>query len=44
MESSCYLLLGENSKETALFSGDTLFIGDVGLRLSKSSRRFNKKY
>ena len=30
MESSCYLLTDENGKETALFSGDTLFIGDVG--------------
>lgn len=30
MESACYLLLDENRKETALFSGDTLFIGDVG--------------
>jgi glyoxylase-like metal-dependent hydrolase (beta-lactamase superfamily II)/rhodanese-related sulfurtransferase len=30
MESSCYLLLDENGKETSLFSGDTLFIGDVG--------------
>ncbi len=30
MESSCYLLLDENQKQTALFSGDTLFIGDVG--------------
>lgn len=30
MESSCYLLLDENGKENALFSGDTLFIGDVG--------------
>ena len=30
MESACYLLLDENGKETALFSGDTLFIGDVG--------------
>lgn len=30
MESTCYLLLDENGKETALFSGDTLFIGDVG--------------
>jgi glyoxylase-like metal-dependent hydrolase (beta-lactamase superfamily II)/rhodanese-related sulfurtransferase len=30
MESSCYLLLDKNGKETALFSGDTLFIGDVG--------------
>ena len=30
MESSCYLLSDKNGKETALFSGDTLFIGDVG--------------
>ena len=30
MESTCYLLIDENDKETALFSGDTLFIGDVG--------------
>ena len=30
MESSCYLLLDENGREHALFSGDTLFIGDVG--------------
>ncbi|MFM8486001.1 MAG: MBL fold metallo-hydrolase, partial [Bacteroidota bacterium] len=26
----CYLLLDENGAEKALFSGDTLFIGDVG--------------
>ncbi len=30
MESSCYLLIDESGKEHALFSGDTLFIGDVG--------------
>ena len=30
MESSCYLLIDENGKEHSLFSGDTLFIGDVG--------------
>lgn len=30
MESSCFLLKDETGKETALFSGDTLFIGDVG--------------
>ncbi|MEQ8244767.1 MBL fold metallo-hydrolase [Fulvivirga sp.] len=29
-ESSCYLLIDENGKEHSLFSGDTLFIGDVG--------------
>ena len=30
MESTSYLLFDENGKEYALFSGDTLFIGDVG--------------
>jgi hydroxyacylglutathione hydrolase len=30
MESSTYLFLDENEKEHAIFSGDTLFIGDVG--------------
>ncbi|MGC4234783.1 MAG: MBL fold metallo-hydrolase [Niabella sp.] len=30
MESSCFLLIDEEGKETALFSGDTLFLGDVG--------------
>jgi hydroxyacylglutathione hydrolase len=30
MESSCYLLTDENGKQTAIFTGDTLFIGDVG--------------
>jgi glyoxylase-like metal-dependent hydrolase (beta-lactamase superfamily II)/rhodanese-related sulfurtransferase len=30
LESSCYLLLDENGKQHALFSGDTLFVGDVG--------------
>jgi glyoxylase-like metal-dependent hydrolase (beta-lactamase superfamily II)/rhodanese-related sulfurtransferase len=30
MESSTYLLFDENGKEHAIFSGDTLFIGDVG--------------
>ena len=30
MESSCFLLIDEQGKETALFTGDTLFIGDVG--------------
>lgn len=30
LESTCYLLFDENGKEHALFSGDTLFIGDVG--------------
>ena len=30
MESSCYLLRDENGKQVAVFTGDTLFIGDVG--------------
>lgn len=30
LESSTYLLRDENGKDHALFSGDTLFIGDVG--------------
>lgn len=30
MESSCFLVIDEHGKEHALFSGDTLFIGDVG--------------
>mgnify|MGYP001396947342 FL=1 len=30
IESTCYLLIDEKGKERALFSGDTLFIGDVG--------------
>lgn len=29
-ESSCYLLKDKNGKDYALFSGDTLFLGDVG--------------
>lgn len=30
MESTCYVLSDENGKQTAIFTGDTLFIGDVG--------------
>jgi len=29
-ESSCYLLFDENGKEYSVFTGDTLFVGDVG--------------
>jgi len=29
-ESTCYLLIDENGKEHAVFTGDTLFVGDVG--------------
>jgi glyoxylase-like metal-dependent hydrolase (beta-lactamase superfamily II)/rhodanese-related sulfurtransferase len=30
MESSCFLLLDENGKMHSIFTGDTVFIGDVG--------------
>lgn len=30
MESTCFLLKDENGKDHSLFSGDTLFLGDVG--------------
>nr|MBP6758844.1 MBL fold metallo-hydrolase [Flavobacterium sp.] len=30
LESSCFLLKDKNGKDYALFSGDTLFLGDVG--------------
>jgi len=30
MESTTYLLIDENGNETAIFTGDTLFLGDVG--------------
>ncbi len=30
LESTTYLLINEEGKETAIFSGDTLFLGDVG--------------
>lgn len=30
LESACYLLIDEDGKDNAIFTGDTLFIGDVG--------------
>ncbi len=30
LESTCYLLIDENGKDYCLFTGDTLFVGDVG--------------
>ena len=30
LESTCYLLKDENSKDHCVFTGDTLFVGDVG--------------
>src|SRR5271154_410064 len=29
-ESTCYLLIDEKGKEDCIFTGDTLFVGDVG--------------
>ncbi len=30
LESTCYLLIDENGKDYCVFTGDTLFVGDVG--------------
>lgn len=30
LESTCYLLIDENGRDHAIFTGDTLFLGDVG--------------
>ena len=30
IESSCFLLIDEDGKENSIFTGDTLFVGDVG--------------
>lgn len=30
LESTCYLLFDENKRQHAIFTGDTLFVGDVG--------------
>ena len=30
LESSCFMLIDENQKEHGIFTGDTLFVGDVG--------------
>jgi len=42
IESCCYLLRDENGKPHALFSGDTLFVGDVG-RPDLSSGNLSKE-
>ena len=31
LESSCFLLFDENNKQHSIFTGDTLFLGDVGI-------------
>lgn len=42
LESTCYLLRNESGKEHALFTGDTLFVGDVG-RPDLSSGNMSKE-
>ena len=42
LESSCYLLRNESGKEEAVFTGDTLFVGDVG-RPDLSSGNLSKE-
>jgi hydroxyacylglutathione hydrolase len=42
LESSCYLVRDENDSPVAIFTGDTLFVGDVG-RPDLSSGNLNKE-
>lgn len=42
LESSCYLVRDENGKAQAIFTGDTLFVGDVG-RPDLSSGNLNQE-
>ena len=45
MESSCYLLRDEDDKEVAIFTGDTLFLGDVGRPdLAQENKKLSKEY
>ena len=45
MESCCYLLRDENDKEVAIFTGDTLFLGDVGRPdLAQGDKKLSKEY
>jgi|TARA_B110000914_G_scaffold226170_1_gene249567 hydroxyacylglutathione hydrolase len=44
LESTCYLLKDENNKEYCLFTGDTLFLGDVGRPdLAQKSKKNSKE-
>ena len=44
LESTCYLLKDENNKEYCLFTGDTLFLGDVGRPdLAQKSNNISKE-
>lgn len=45
IESSCYLLRDEDDKEVAIFTGDTLFLGDVGRPdLAQENKKLSKEY
>ena len=45
MESCCYLLRDEDDKEVAIFTGDTLFLGDVGRPdLAQENKKLSKEY
>ena len=45
MESSCYLLWDEDDEEVAIFTGDTLFLGDVGRPdLAQENKKLSKEY
>ena len=45
MESSCYLLRDQSDKEIAVFTGDTLFLGDVGRPdLAQENKSMTKEY
>jgi hydroxyacylglutathione hydrolase len=43
LESTCYLLIDENNREHAIFTGDTLFVGDVG-RPDLFGARYTKEH
>jgi hydroxyacylglutathione hydrolase len=42
IESSCFLVKDENGKTTSLFSGDTLFVGEVG-RVDLAAKQYLSK-
>ena len=45
MESSCYVLRDKENKEVAVFTGDTLFLGDVGRPdLAQENKNITKEY
>ena len=45
MESSCYVLRDKDNKKVAVFTGDTLFLGDVGRPdLAQENKNMTKEY